>query len=198
MDGKETPSVTINLHIDPTTLIEVKRHPQGISEEHDRVVVQIGPSLRDVNVFLDREDAERLHAILEGELRWFANQAGDRIHATLSPSECLGPECYLHGVGVTKCPECDSVVELTPSGALTCREHGSAHYRVERAAEQTSTSYYCLTHGLSCRGTQDNCELRCDATWTTGERCERIHRHDGPHHGREGLQWPSTAEPVSL
>ena len=29
------------------------------------------------------------------------------------------------------CPVCSGVVELTPSGYLTCREHGSEHYRVE-------------------------------------------------------------------
>ena len=29
------------------------------------------------------------------------------------------------------CPVCSGLVELTPSGFLTCREHGSDHYRVK-------------------------------------------------------------------
>lgn len=29
-----------------------------------------------------------------------------------------------------QCPVCEGTVELTPSGYLTCREHGSEHYRV--------------------------------------------------------------------
>lgn len=32
-----------------------------------------------------------------------------------------------------RCPVCYGVVELTPSGFLTCREHGSEHYRVRAA-----------------------------------------------------------------
>lgn len=74
-----------------------------------------------------------------GVSRWFGDI--ELFVYTNRETVCEKVQTGTRTVQVSKdvCPKCQGLVELTPSGALVCREYGSMHFRADPPAQVVET-----------------------------------------------------------